>query len=117
MNPQLTDLLQAALTATKLHKTDIAKRYLTMIMSESGMKASQADAQTALMGNLFAEKNYKEVIRIFRSGTAETSEEKEAARLMFAARSYMRLKQPQEALGLFRDVERLLKPQPTPSRP
>jgi tetratricopeptide (TPR) repeat protein len=37
--------------------------------------------------------------------------DKEAARLMIAARAYMRIKKPSEALGLFRDVERLVRPE------
>ena len=103
--------LQAALAASKLGKADVSDRYLTMILRDSGMQASHAEAQTALMENLFANKEYNEVIRVFRSSQTQAVGDQGAARLMLAGRAYMRLKQPQQALGLFREVERLLKPQ------
>ena len=103
--------LQAALTATQLGKTDVADRYLAMILRTAGMEDFRADAQTALMGNHFAKKEYKDVINVFRSSSVKAAGDKEASRLMIAARAYMRLKQPQEALGLFREVEKLVKPQ------
>ena len=103
--------LNAALTATKLDRTELADRYLNLIMRTPGMEDFRADAQTALMGNYFTKKQYKEVIGIFRSSTTKALGDKEAARLMIAARAYMRLKQPSEALGLFREVERLVKPE------
>jgi tetratricopeptide (TPR) repeat protein len=102
--------LQAAFTATKLGKTDDADRFLQLVLRTPGMEDFRAEAQTALMANLFARKQYDEVIRIFRSGTASASGEKEAARLMLAGRSYMKLKQPSQALSLFREIEKLLKP-------
>jgi tetratricopeptide (TPR) repeat protein len=103
--------LQGALAATKLGKADVADKYLAMIMNSSGMENFRADAQTALMGNHFAKKEYKDVIRVFQSGVMKAAGDKEAARLMIAGRAYMRLNQPAEALALFREIERLLKPQ------
>jgi tetratricopeptide (TPR) repeat protein len=103
--------LQAALTATKLDRTDLAERYLALIMQTPGMEDFRADAQTAIMGNHFAKKEYKDVISVFRSSSTKAAGDKEAARLMLVARSHMRLKQPKEALGLFREVERLVKPE------
>ncbi len=103
--------LHAALTATKLDQPDLADKYLALIMRTPGMEDFRVDAQTALMGNYFAKKQYKEVITVFRSSSGKAVGDKEAARLMIAARSYMRLKQPSEALTLFRDVERLVKPE------
>jgi tetratricopeptide (TPR) repeat protein len=102
--------LHAALTATKLGKTDVADRYLALILRTPGMEDFKVDAQTALMGNHFAKKEYKEVIAVFRASTIKATGDKEAARLMIAARAHMRLKQPSEALVLFREVERLVKP-------
>lgn len=103
--------LHAALAATKLGKTDLADRHLALILRTPGMEDFRADAQTALMGNHFAKKEYKDVIRVFQSSAAKSSGEKEAARLMIAGRAYMRLKKPGEALGLFREIERQVKPQ------
>lgn len=103
--------LQAALAATKLGKTDVADRHLALILNTEGMQDVRTDAQTALMGNHFAKKEYKDVIRVFKSSSAKAAGDKEAARLMIAGRAYMRLKQPGEALALFREIERLLKPQ------
>ena len=103
--------LQAALTATKLGQTDLAEKYLQLILTTAGMDEFRPDAQTALMGNYFAKKEYKEVIEIFRRSQVKAAGEKEAERLMIAARAYMRLKSPSEALQLFREVERLVKPE------
>ncbi len=103
--------LHAALTATKLGKTADAERYLALILRTPGMEDFQVDAQTALMGNHFAKKEYKEVVAVFRASTTKAAGDKEAARLMIAARALMRLKQPSEALTLFREVERLVRPE------
>jgi tetratricopeptide (TPR) repeat protein len=103
--------LHAALAASQLGKTDVSDRYLALVMRTAGMEDFRADAQTALMSNHFARKEYKEVIRVFHSSPAKAAGEKEASRLMLAARAHMRLKQPQEALGLFREVEKLVNPQ------
>ncbi|MGA0853766.1 MAG: tetratricopeptide repeat protein, partial [Luteolibacter sp.] len=67
------------------------------------------EAQTVLMGNAFERKDYREVVRIFRSSELKASGEKEGARLMMAARAHMRMKSYAEALPLFREVERLAK--------
>lgn len=103
--------LQAALTSTQLGKTDIADRYLALIMRTAGMEDFRADAQIALMGNHFAKKEYTDVVRVFRESSVKAAGDKEASRLMLAARAYMRLKQPSEAIGLFREVEKLVQPQ------
>ncbi len=103
--------LQAALTATKLGDTTLADKYLKLVLTTEGMGDFRPDAQTALMANHFAKKEYREVVEIFRRSPLKAEGEKEADRLMLAARSYMRLKQPSEALQLFRDVERLVKPE------
>lgn len=103
--------LQAAITATKLGQFELADKYLKLILSAEGMNDFRADAQTALMSNYFTKKQYREVIDAFRRSTIKAEGDKEAARLMIAGRAYMRLKQPTEALQLFREVERLLKPE------
>jgi tetratricopeptide (TPR) repeat protein len=103
--------LHAAMTATKLNKTELSDRYLALILRSPGMEDFRADAQTALMGNHFAKKEYKQVIEVFRSSNVKAAGDKEAARLMIAARAHMRLQQPSEALVLFREVERLVKPE------
>ena len=102
--------LHAALTASKLGDTALTERYLKLVLSSEGMEEFRPDAQTALMANHFAKKEYREAVQIFRNSPLKAEGEKEADRLMIAARSYMRLKQPSEALVLFRDVERLVKP-------
>jgi TolA-binding protein len=103
--------LQAAQTATKLGITGKSDQHLDLVMRTPGMEEFRAEAQTAKMANLFAKKEYRQVISVFRSSAFKAGGVKEAARLMIAARAYMRLKQPQEALGLFREVERLVNPQ------
>jgi tetratricopeptide (TPR) repeat protein len=103
--------LHAGIAATRLNRTDVADRYLALVLRTAGMEDFRADAQTAQMGNHFAKKEYQQVVDVFRSSSVKAAGEKEAARLMLAARAYMRLKKPEEALGLFREVERLVKPQ------
>lgn len=103
--------LHAALAATKLGKTDVADRYLSLVLRSPGMDDFRADAQTALMTNYFTMKDYRKVIEAFRTSTIKATGDKEAGRLMIAARAHMRLKQPTEALTLFREVERLVKPE------
>ena len=103
--------LHAALTATKLGKTEPSDNYLQMILRTPGMDDYRPDAQTALMANAFAKKDYRGVVEIFRRSTVKALGDKEANRLMIAGRAYMRLKLPSEALQLFRDVEKLVKPE------
>lgn len=102
--------LQAAITATKLDKTDLSEKYLQLILSTAGMEDFRLDAQIAYMKNLFVRKDYTKVIKTFRSSSETAKGEKEATRLMYVARSYMKLKQPADALQLFREVEKLLDP-------
>ncbi len=103
--------LQGALTATKLGESELSEKYLRLILTSEGMDDFRPDAQTALMANHFANKEYREVLDIFRRSVVKAEGEKEAERLMIAARANMRLKQPSEALTLFREVERLVKPE------
>ncbi len=102
--------LQAAIAATKLDQPDLADRHLGLILRTPGMEDFRADAQTAQMGNYFARKDYRKVIEIFGASGAQATGEKEAARLMIAARAYLKLDRPQDASGLFREVERLADP-------
>ena len=101
--------LQAALSATKLGNTTEADRYLRQILSSPGMADFHEDARTALMGNLFAKKEYQEILRLHESGSSSGPADKLAARLMIVGRSLMRLNKPSEALVVFRDVEKLVK--------
>ena len=103
--------LNAALTTIKLDQPDLAEKYLRLILSTPGMEDFRVDAQTALLSIAFAKKDYAAVVKTYRSTPLKATGEKEATRLMIVARSYMRLKQPEEALTHFREVERLVKPE------
>ncbi len=103
--------LYAALSATKLGKTELSDKYLDLILRSPGMDEFRPDAQTALMENLFAKGQYREVVDIFRRSALKGDGEREANRLMIAGRAYMRIKQYAEALQLFRDVEKQVKPE------
>lgn len=103
--------VQGALAAMKLGQDELADRYLQIVMSGDGMETYRPDAQIALMQNHFDKGQYREAVDLFRRSDLKAAGEKEAARLMIAGRAYMRLKQPREALGLFREVERSLKPE------
>jgi tetratricopeptide (TPR) repeat protein len=101
--------LAAALATAKLGRSADSDRHLFVIMKTPGMEDFRAEAQTVLMGNAFERKDYREVVRIFRSSESKSTGEKEGARLMIAARALMRLKSYAEALPMFREVERLAK--------
>jgi len=103
--------LHASLAASRLKRTDVADTYLKMVMQTKGMEDFRPDAQTALMNNQFAAGEYAAVVDSFRRSTIKAEGEKEAARLMIAARSLMRLEKPNEALTLFREIERLVPPE------
>ncbi len=104
--------LYASLAAAKLNRPELADKYLKLVLTTEGMEEFRPDAQTSLMENFLAKKDYQQVIDIYRrSATKSPDPEKEGARLMIAGRAYMGLNQPTEALGLFRDIERLLKPE------
>lgn len=103
--------LQAALTATRLGDTALAEKHLRFIVNTRGMEEWLPDAQTALMENHYAKKEYQTVLDLFRKSTVKAEGEKEALRLMIAARAMLKLKQPAQASELFRDVERLVKPE------
>lgn len=102
--------LQAAIIATKLNQTEIADKCLRFILENPGMEEFRPDAQTALMENYYAKKDYAAVLELFRKSSLKAEGEKEALRLMIAARAMMKLKQPAPASELFREVERLVKP-------
>lgn len=103
--------LHAGIAATKLGETALAKKYLRFVLDSPGMEEFRPDAQTALMENDYAQKDYHAVLDIFRKSTLKGEGEKEAFRLMIAARAMMKLKRPAEASELFREVERLVKPE------
>lgn len=103
--------LNAAIAATKLDKTDLSEKYLRFILESPGMEEFRPDAQTALMENFYARKDYQSVVDLFRKSTLKAQGEKEALRLMIAARALLMLKQPAEASEIFREVERIVKPE------
>ena len=102
--------LQAAILATKLGQTDNAERFLRLILEKRGMEAYRPDAQIALMENYYAREDYTTVIDIFNRNTLKAEGEREALRLLIAAKAMMKLKSPAKAADLFRQVERLTDP-------
>ncbi|QTN32470.1 tetratricopeptide repeat protein [Akkermansiaceae bacterium] len=103
--------LNSAIAATRLGKTEVAEKYLRFILDTPGMEDFRPDAQTALMENYYAKKDFQAVLDLFRKSSLKSEGEKEALRLMIAARAMMKLRQPAEASELFREVERLVKPE------
>lgn len=103
--------LHAALNATKLGRSKEAEAHLRRILTTEGMEEFRPDAQTALMANHFANKEYDKVIELFRRSSIEAEGEKEAARRMLVARALLRKSRPEEALAQFREVERLVPPE------
>lgn len=103
--------LQAAITATKLDKSDVAETYLKIVLEKPGMESARPDAQIALMENYYAAKKYKEVVEVYKGSELKAEGEKEAMRLMIAARAMLQLKQVSDASKLFREIERAVPPE------
>jgi tetratricopeptide (TPR) repeat protein len=103
--------LQAALIAKKTDQPKIAEKYLRFILDNPGMKQFGPDAQIALMEKLYEEEEYKKLLALFNDSSIKAEGEKEAARLMIAARAMLKLSQPEKASDLFRQVERLVPPE------
>lgn len=103
--------LHAAIAATKLGKSGIAENYLRVVLEKPGMESVRPDAQIALMENYFAAKKYQEVLEVYKKSAVKAEGEKEAARLMLAARAMLQLKQVSEASKLFREIERTVPPE------
>ncbi|GAA5483224.1 tetratricopeptide repeat protein [Haloferula sargassicola] len=103
--------LAAGATSAKLGQFDKSEQYFQLILRTPGMDKQRAAAQTAMMASRFKQKQYQQVIEVFRGNPTATGEgENEARRLMLAARAYMMLDRNAEALPLFREVERLEPP-------
>jgi tetratricopeptide (TPR) repeat protein len=103
--------VKAAFSATQLGRTDVAELHLRGVLASPGMEEFHPDAQTALMANHYAKKEYQQVIDLFRRSSLKAEGQKEAARLMYAARSLLKLDKPTEASALFREIERIVPPE------
>ncbi len=103
--------LHGATAATKLGRTELADKYLGMILSGERMEEFRPAAQTALMENRFEEGKFREVIELYRRSSLPGEGEGEARRLMLAARSHFRLGEWEAARVLFREIEALVPPE------
>lgn len=103
--------LGASNAAAKTGQHDLAGKYLLFILNTPGLEAFRADAQIVLMKQAFDRKEYKEVIAIYQRNLVKAEGEKEAARLMIAARAYQELGRPLDAQPLFRQIEQLVPPE------
>ncbi|BCX48729.1 tetratricopeptide repeat-containing protein [Haloferula helveola] len=99
--------LQAGAVAAKLGDAKRSDLYFEMVLTTSGMEEFRPDAQIAMMAARFDQKRYDDVISIFRRSVDRSEGEREAQRLMLAARAFMMLDRNADALPLFREVERL----------
>jgi tetratricopeptide (TPR) repeat protein len=102
--------IEAGTIAAKKGDLALSDKYLLLVLNTPGMEAYKPDAQIALMAARFDLKKYQEVVDIFRRSTEKAQGEREASRLMLAAKSYMILERNVDALELFREVERLMLP-------
>jgi len=102
--------LYAGIVAAKLGLRADSERYLTMVIQTPGMETWRPQAQIALMSNRYEEKKYQEVIDLYQRSAAPAEGEAEARRKMLAGQSYMQLGKNAEALDLFREVERVARP-------
>jgi len=103
--------LEAGAVAAKLGDAERSDKFFNYVLTTPGMEDFRADAQIALMAARFEQKRYREVVQFFVRSGSRASGEKEARRLMLAARAYMMLERNADALPLFRQIERLVPPQ------
>lgn len=101
----------AATACKKLGESPSSEKYLRLILSSEGMEDFRADAQISLMDQFVSQKEYQAALDIYQKSTLKAEGEKEALRLMLAARSMMYLNKTVAASELFREVERLVKPE------
>ncbi|MGE9269952.1 MAG: tetratricopeptide repeat protein [Verrucomicrobiales bacterium] len=99
--------LKAGTVAARLGDSNRSDRYFNIILTTPGMEDYRPDAQIAMMAARFDQKRYREVIQIFTRTLTKSQGEREARRLMIAARSYMMLDRNADALPLFREIERI----------
>lgn len=104
-------MLHAGLVALKLDNQEAANKHLYAVLNNDAFNLYWADAQSALMSHRFKAGDYKAVLELAKKEGVVAVGEKEASRLMLIARSHLRLDQPKEALELFRQVEKLVKPE------
>lgn len=103
--------LKAGAVAAQLGDPDRSDRYFNIILTTPGMEDFRPDAQIAMMAARFDQKRYREVVQIFNRSLGKSEGDREARRLMLAARAYMMLDRNADALPLFREVERLEPPE------
>lgn len=104
-------LLHAALLSRKLDQPDAAIGYLERILSSQGMSSWWPSAHSALMTSHFEKGDYEKVVEMHGQGGFELQGEPEAARQLLVGRALMRLKKSEEALKVFRGVERVVPPE------
>ncbi len=100
--------LKAGAAAAKLGDSDTSDQYLNLVMRTPGMEAYRPDAQVTLMTSRYEEGRYRDVVNIFARSSERSEGEREARRLMVAARSFMMLNRNADALPLFREIERMV---------
>ena len=103
--------LHAALTATKLDQTGPGGPLPGAGPAHAGHGGFPGGCPDRADGQPVCQKRLQGSHRRVPGPHDQGQGEKEASRLMVVARAYMRLKQPSEALALFREVERLLTPE------
>lgn len=100
--------LEGGTIAARLDRTELSDELLNLVLTTPGMTDYRPEAQIALMAARYDQKRYRDVIRIFNQSHSPGEGEREARRLMLAARSFMMLDRNADALPLFRNIERLV---------
>lgn len=93
-------VFQAAVTAQTLGDKKLTKTWFRKTLAESQPKEIKAKTQLALMNLHYKDKEWQQVIDIFRTGDFGLEKNAELQRLIMAAKSY-------EALGRKTDVNKL----------
>lgn len=104
-------LLHAALTARKLEKPEPAIAYLDRILATKGMESWWPSAHAALMTSYFEQEDFNKVVEMGVQAGFPLQGEREAARQLLVGRAMMRLEKSEDAMAVFRAVERMVPPE------
>lgn len=100
-------VFQAAVTAQALGDKSLTKTWFRKTLSEAQAKDVKGKTQLALMNLHYKDKQWQDVIEVFRIGNFELDKNAELQRLIMAAKSYDALDQKNEVTKLYQQIAKL----------
>ncbi|MDA9829893.1 tetratricopeptide repeat protein [Akkermansiaceae bacterium] len=100
-------VFQAAVTAQALGDKSLTKTWFRKTLSEAQAKDVKGKTQLALMNLHYKDKQWQDVIEVFRIGNFELDKNAELQRLIMATKSYDALDQKNEVTKLYQQIAKL----------